>query len=127
MSGESTSLQSKQSWAYNRPFGGGGLASHVLDHGKGSVLVVIMNNFVIAGQGGRELYVHANRAAPRCLPCNYTDPAELAFENPAYQYKAPRVGALACCFVYEHCDCTVTCACPAVLSKYLPGSGRARG
>ncbi|DBA84620.1 TPA: hypothetical protein ACH3X2_006195 [Trebouxia sp. C0005] len=42
------------------------------------------------GAGGPELYVHANRAAPRCLPCNYTDPAEDTFESPSYQYIAPR-------------------------------------
>ena len=46
-----------------------------------------------AEAGGPQLYVHANRAAPRCLPCNYTDPAEDTFENPSYQYIAPRVGA----------------------------------
>ena len=48
---------------------------------------------VAAVGGAQELYVHANRAAPRCLPCNYTDPAESSFDNPSYQYIAPKVGA----------------------------------
>ena len=57
-----------------------------------------MSCFMLSvGENGRELYVHANRAAPRCLPCNYTDPAEAGFQNPNPQYIASRVGAPAYC------------------------------
>ena len=37
-------------------------------------------------------YLHPNRIAPRCLPCNYTDPAEGPPSNKTYVgFKAPRV------------------------------------
>ena len=40
---------------------------------------------------GKQLYTHANRWAPRCLPCTYTDPAEQGFQNMSDQHPAPRV------------------------------------
>ena len=37
-------------------------------------------------------YQHPNRLAPRCLPCNYTDPAEGPPSNKTYVgFRAPRV------------------------------------
>ena len=37
-------------------------------------------------------YLHPNRIAPRCLPCNYTDPAEGPPNNKTYVgFRAPRV------------------------------------
>lgn len=37
-------------------------------------------------------YLHPNRIAPRCLPCNYTDPAEGPPNNKTYiGFRAPRV------------------------------------
>lgn len=37
-------------------------------------------------------YQHPNRIAPRCLPCNYTDPAEGPPNNKTYVgFRAPRV------------------------------------
>ncbi len=37
-------------------------------------------------------YQHPNRIAPRCLPCNYTDPAEGPPSNKTYVgFRAPRV------------------------------------
>lgn len=44
--------------------------------------------------GGKQLHTHANRQAPRCLPCNYTDPAEEFWEGLPDQYTAPWVGVL---------------------------------
>lgn len=51
---------------------------------------------------GQELHTHANRRAPRCLPCNYTDPAEQSFRSPPEQYPAPR-----------GCPCNRTALCKA--------------
>ena len=51
-----------------------------------------MLTVLLHGADGKDLYTHANRKAPRCLPCNYTDPAEQSFSSPPEEYPAPRVG-----------------------------------
>lgn len=35
-----------------------------------------MTKVFSVGAGRRDRFVHASRRAPRCLPCNYTDPLE---------------------------------------------------
>lgn len=52
--------------------------------------------------GGKQLHTHANRQAPRCLPCNYTDPAEEFWEGLPDQYTAP-----------WGCPCSTTALCQA--------------
>ena len=53
--------------------------------------------------GAEELHIHANRRAPRCLPCDYRDPAEASYQaNPAFQFTATKA-----------CGCTQQAMCAA--------------
>ena len=56
---------------------------------------------VAGGTGHKDKYVHASRRAPRCLPCNYTDPVE-----------ATGVGARINSFhAVKACPCTMDALC----------------
>lgn len=79
---------------------------------------------LLHGADGQELHTHANRRAPRCLPCNYTDPAEQSFRSPPEQYPAPRVGALGAAPLPVHAGCYAThellCCFATCTSLLLP-------
>ena len=50
-----------------------------------------------------ELHIHANRRAPRCLPCDYRDPAEASHQaNSAFQFTATKA-----------CGCSQQAMCAA--------------
>lgn len=77
-------------------------------------------------------YLHPNRLAPRCLPCNYTDPAEtFPPQNKSYVgFRAPRVSHSVCsalpCLVLPcpalSCPASPCPAstCPALLQSGCP-------
>ena len=53
--------------------------------------------------GAEELHIHANRRAPRCLPCDYRDPAEASYQaNSAFQFTATKA-----------CGCSQQAMCAA--------------
>ena len=83
-----------------------------------SAVLLSPSHLLHSVSGGKQLHTHANRQAPRCLPCNYTDPGESFWEGLPDQYIAPRVSALdavLCCIVL--CCAVLCCAvlCHAVL------------
>lgn len=73
---------------------------------------------------GQELHTHANRRAPRCLPCNYTDPAEQSFRSPPEQYPAPRVGALGAEPLPVHAGSYVMHALPLLSNMHIFAAAR---
>ena len=59
--------------------------------------------------GRRDRYVHASRRAPRCLPCNYTDPLE-----------ASGVGAAINRFnAVKACPCTLEAMCKGADNAHI--------
>ena len=40
------------------------------------LLFCCWHSYLPGAAGRKDRYVHASRRAPRCLPCNYTDPLE---------------------------------------------------
>lgn len=56
---------------------------------------------VAGGTGHKDKYVHASRRAPRCLPCNYTDPVEATGVG-------PRINSF---HAVKACPCTMDALC----------------